>query len=79
MNIENFCKYLGISKPTIYNWRREKPNLYEIVMKFKNNELNNLTNNNEKIVKLFDQLNEKEKEFYITDIKARILKKELDK
>ena len=41
--------------------------------------LENIENeNNAEIIEIFSKLSEKEKEFYITDMKARILKKELE-
>lgn len=79
MKIDDFCKFLGISTPTIYNWRKEKPNLYKIVMNYKDEKLNSLTKEEEEILKLFNTLEEKEREYYILDIKTRLAKKELDK
>ena len=79
MKIDDFCKFLGISTPTIYNWKKEKPNLYTIVMNYKDEKLNNLSKEEEEILKLFKTLDQKEKEYYILDIKTRIAKKELDK
>jgi len=79
MKIDDFCKFLGISTPTIYNWKKEKPNLYTIVMNYKEQKLNSLTKEEQEILKLFKSLNEQEREYYIFDIKARIAKKELDK
>ncbi|MBP1680055.1 MAG: hypothetical protein H6Q35_394 [Proteobacteria bacterium] len=79
MKIDDFCKFLGISTPTIYNWKKEKPNLYTIVMNYKEEKLNNLSKEEEEILKLFKTLEQKEKEYYILDIKTRIAKKELDK
>ena len=78
MNIEEFCKFLGITKPTIYNWKKDKPNLYKIVMEYKEKKLNNFTNNEEEIVKLFNQLTNKQKEMYIFEIKARIIRNEIE-
>ena len=79
MKIDDFCKFLGISTPTIYNWKKEKPNLYRIVMNYKEEKLNNLNKEEQEILKLFKELNEQESEYYISDIKTRILKRELDK
>ena len=53
MKIDDFCKFLGISTPTIYNWKKEKPNLYTIVMNYKDEKLNNLSKEEEEILKLF--------------------------
>lgn len=78
MTIRELCKYIGITTPTLYNWKKEKPNLYDIVMNFNNNQ-NNLDKEVKEIIKLFRQLSENEKKYYIKDIEARILKKEIDK
>lgn len=88
MNIKEYCKFLGISEPTIYNWKKEKPNLYDIVMQYKKEKIDIKKNQNElklfnenlqkELLNLFEKLNEKEKKYYITDIKARILKKEIE-
>ena len=77
MNIKEFCNFLNISEPTIYNWRADKPNLYKIVMEYKKEKIDN-TDNLSEILKYFNKLSEKEKEFYLADIKASILKKELE-
>lgn len=79
MKIDDFCKFLGISTPTIYNWKKEKPNLYKIVMNYKEEKLNSLNKEEQEILKLFKELNQQESEYYISDIKTRILKRELDK
>ena len=77
MNVKEFCNFLNISEPTIYNWRADKPNLYKIVMEYKKEKIDNPDNLSE-ILKYFNKLSEKEKEFYLADIKARILRKELE-
>ena len=41
MNIKEFCNFLNISEPTIYNWRTDKPNLYKIVMEYKKEKIDN--------------------------------------
>ena len=77
MNLKEFCNFLNISEPTIYNWRADKPNLYKIVMEYKKEKIDNADNLSE-ILKYFNKLSEKEKEFYLADIKARILRNELE-
>ncbi|ANE32491.1 hypothetical protein [Campylobacter hyointestinalis] len=77
MNLKEYCKYLNISEPTIYNWKIEKPNLYNIVIEYKKEKIDN-KNNLSEILKYYNLLNEKEKEYYLSDIKARVLKKEIE-
>ncbi len=33
MNKRDIAGYLGINRATLYNWERERPNLYKTVMK----------------------------------------------
>lgn len=33
MNKRDIAGYLGINRTTLYNWKKDKPNLYETVMK----------------------------------------------
>jgi len=33
MNKRDIAGYLGINRTTLYNWEKNKPNLYETVMK----------------------------------------------
>lgn len=79
MTIREICEYINITTPTLYNWKKEKPNLYNIVMNFKNENSNNFSKVEQEIIRLFRSLNELEKEFYLSDIKARVLKKQLEK
>ena len=59
MNIKEFCNFLNISEPTIYNWRADKPNLYKIVMEYKKEKIDN-TDNLSEMLKYFNKLSEKE-------------------
>ncbi|ARR04452.1 MULTISPECIES: hypothetical protein [Campylobacter] len=77
MNLKEYCKYLNISEPTIYNWKSDKPNLYKIVIEYKKEKIDN-ENNLSEILKYYNLLSEKEKEYYLSDIKARVLKKEIE-
>ena len=38
MNNKDFANFLGITDPTLYNWKKNKPNLYKIVMDWKENQ-----------------------------------------
>ena len=33
MNKRDIAGYLGINRTTLYNWERERPNLYKTIMK----------------------------------------------
>ena len=77
MDLKEYCKFLNISEPTIYNWKNDKPNLYKIVIEYKKEKIDN-ENNLSEILKYYNLLSEKEKEYYLSDIKARVLKKEIE-
>lgn len=82
MTNRELADFLNISHPTLYNWEKHKPNLYKIVMDFKNNTSNTKINQNkekDELIKLIEQLSEEEKEYYTAVIKADILKKKLNK
>lgn len=83
MTNNELCMFIDTSLQTLYNWKKNKPNLYQIVMDFKNNtsKVSNNYNMNEKeeLYKLIEQLSEEEKEYYTAVIKADILRKKLNK
>lgn len=77
MNKKEIAETLEIELRTLYNWEKTRPKLYQFIMKaFEKENIEN--ENNAEIIEIFSKLSEKEKEFYITDMKARILKKELE-
>ncbi|AQW80948.1 hypothetical protein [Campylobacter pinnipediorum] len=81
MNNKEFCEKLNISEPTLYNWKKDKPFLYKIVMEYKdkNEDKKENLSKNEILLKYFNNLSELEKDYYISEITARALKKEIDK
>lgn len=79
MNNKDFCDLLKISEPTLYNWKKEKELLYQIVMEYKKNIIEKESNLESEFIKYFNNLSEKEKEYYIAEIKAKILKREIEK
>lgn len=81
MTYAEIAKRLKIAEKTVYNWKENRKELLEIVIKgLECNEKNvNVTNNHDELCNLLKKLNEKEREMYIHEIKARILRKEIDK
>ncbi|MDY0194397.1 MAG: hypothetical protein RBR93_12885 [Aliarcobacter butzleri] len=80
MTNAEIAKKLNIAEKTIYNWKQNRKELFEIVENALNGTVN-ITVENKKtkeLINLFEKLSEKEKEMYILEIKARILKKEID-
>lgn len=81
MNNKELAKFIDISEQALYKWRKERPNLYKIAMFYKDNINNTLVEQDDKtklLFSYFERLNDKEKDYYISDIQTRILKKELD-
>lgn len=78
MTIRELCKYINITTPTLYNWKEEKPNLYKIIENFNKQEQNMLNKKHKELINIFDKLTEKEQEYYLADMKTRILKKEIE-
>lgn len=84
MTNAEIAKKLKIAEKTIYNWRRNRKELFEILelgIKIQESQKNieYVNNTYKELINLYKKLNEKEQEYYIADIKARILKKEIDK
>ncbi|QKF64683.1 hypothetical protein [Campylobacter corcagiensis] len=80
MNNKEFCEKLNISEPTLYNWKKDKPFLYKIVMEYKNENLEKNKNLSkiDELLKYFNDLSILEKEYYLSEIKARVLKKQIE-
>ena len=84
MTNAEIAKKLKIAEKTIYNCRKNRKELFEILelgIKIQESQKNieYVNNTYKELINLYEKLNEKEQEYYITDIKARILKKEIDK
>lgn len=77
MNNKDFSKYLGISEPTLYSWKKNKINLYNIVMNWKNGNLDNFSKEEEKILKIFKSLNEKQKKYYMLKMESDVIHNEI--
>lgn len=76
MEKKEIAKVIKKDITTLYNWEKRNPELYKAVYEYFNGIQ---LNDDEKIIlELFKKLNNTEKEYYITDIKLRILKKELE-
>jgi sensory box/GGDEF domain/HD domain protein len=76
MDKKEIAKIIKKDVKTIYNWEKQNPTLYKIV----NDYLSEKTKDPQEteLLELFQKLNEKEKEYYIADMKLRVLKKELE-
>lgn len=76
MDKKEIAKIIKKDVKTLYNWEKQNPTLYKIV----NDYLSEKTKDPQEteLLELFQKLNEKEKEYYIADMKLRILKKEVE-
>ncbi|WP_169767006.1 hypothetical protein [Campylobacter curvus] len=77
MDKKEIAKIIKKDITTLYNWEKRNPELYKAVFEYYNGI--QLSQDEREILELFKKLNNTEKEYYIADIKTRILKKELDK
>jgi len=81
LNNKELAQFLDISEQALYKWRKERPNLYKIAMFYKeklNDSLGEIDEKTKLLLRYFEKLNEKEKEYYLSDMQTRILKKELE-
>ncbi len=82
MTADEIAKRLNIARKTIFNWKKNRKELYEIILKgleSENIDVNNtLSKDVKELVILIEKLTKKEKEMYISEIKARILRRELE-
>ena len=76
MDKKEIAKIIKKDITTLYNWEKRNPELYKAVYEYFNGI--QLSDDEKNILELLKKLNNTEKEYYITDIKLRILKKEID-
>ena len=76
MEKKEIAKVIKKDITTLYNWEKRNPELYKGVYEYFNGI--QLSDDEKILLELFKKLNNTEKEYYITDIKLRILKKELE-
>ena len=83
MTNAEIAKKLKRAEKTIYNWRKNRKELFEVIengLNLKENKESLYVNDAYKrLIQLFEKLSEQEIQYYILDIKTRILKKEIDK
>ena len=83
MTNAEIAKKLKIAEKTIYNWRKNRKELFEVIENGLNSKKNKeslyVNDTYKELIQLFEKLSEQEIQYYILDIKTRILKKEIDK
>lgn len=78
MDKKEVAKYIKKDIKTLYNWEKTNKNLYNIIEEHftKKSEINSKL---QELQENFQKLSEKEQEYYLHDMKRRILKKEIEK
>lgn len=78
MEKKEIANLLEIELRTLYNWEKNRPALYKFIIE----NINKNYERNSKIQELkeyFEKLSEKEQEYFLSNIKITVLKKELEK
>lgn len=76
MEKKEIANLLEIELRTLYNWEKNRPTLYKFIIE----NIDKSIEKNSKFDELkeyFEKLTEKEQEFYLSNIKITVLKKEL--
>ena len=76
MTRQELAEKLNITRNTLTNWEKNNPNLYKI-LEFYFQKESEINPTHKELIELFDKLSEMEQQFYLSDIRARILKKEI--
>ncbi|QKF91758.1 TetR/AcrR family transcriptional regulator [Campylobacter sp. CCUG 57310] len=76
MDKKEIAKIIKKDVKTLYNWEKQNPTLYKIVSEYLSQKEKDPQET--ELMELFHKLNEKEKEYYIADMRLRILKKEVE-
>ena len=83
MKAEEIAKRINVAVKTVYNWKETRPELYDVIKKGLGIEPKNVNitidKEEKELHQLIKKLDKREKEMYIFEIKARLLRKELDK
>lgn len=77
MDKKSIAKRINVSLATLYNWEKTKPELIQLIEQGIQYEKGNTKEN--PITEYFNELDKNEKEMYLAEIKARVLRKKLDK
>jgi acyl CoA:acetate/3-ketoacid CoA transferase alpha subunit len=78
-NLKIIANSLDIGISTLYKWKKTREKLFSHIVENYNKK--SIIENKEKseIEKYFNELEEIEKEMYLAEIKARVLRKKIDK
>lgn len=76
MDKKSLARRINVSIPTLYNWEKTKPELIKLInlgLKYESGEMEQ-----NEILKYFDELEKIEQEFYLSEIKAKVLKRKIN-
>lgn len=76
MEKKEIANLLEIELRTLYNWEKNRPTLYKFIVENIDKSIEKNSKFNE-LKEYFEKLTEKEQEFYLSNIKITVLKKEL--
>ncbi|EAI4440750.1 TetR/AcrR family transcriptional regulator [Campylobacter lari] len=76
MNKKEISEKLDIEIRTLYNWEKTRPKLYNFIVNSINKE-NERNSKLEELQKLYENLTDLEKEYYLSEMKTKILKRKL--
>ncbi len=80
MDKKEIAKIINKDISTLYNWEKRNPVLYKAVYEYFNmEEFKEKVNFKLELLELIEKLSEEEQEMYVCEMKARILRKKLDK
>ncbi|MCV3394269.1 TetR/AcrR family transcriptional regulator [Campylobacter sp. CNRCH_2013_0671h] len=76
INKKEISEKLDIEIRTLYNWEKTRPKLYNFIVNSINKE-NERNSKLEELQKLYENLTDLEKEYYLSEMKTKILKRKL--
>lgn len=77
MDKKEIAKFIGKDLKTLYNWERQNPNLYKIIISYFSTDIT--SSYERELLQKFRKLKEIEKRYYLSSMETKILKREMEK
>ncbi len=77
MDKKEIAKFIGKDLKTLYNWEKQNPNLYKIIISYFSTDAT--SSYERELLQKFRQLKEIEKRYYLSSMETKILKREMEK
>ena len=77
MDKKEIAEFIGKDLKTLYNWERQNPNLYKIIISYFSTDIT--SSYERELLQKFRQLKEIEKRYYLSSMETKILKREMEK